>query len=242
MPGNDTHGGFATHVRVPLRGLVLLDEAPPSLALDSLSVVADAVSTAYQAVRRSGLEAGDVALVVGGGGVGGFLAQVARALGAKVAVCDVAQARLDGLAALGIHRTMNVAGRDPREVRKELHGWARDLAVPPSDWRLFECSGSASGQTLAFTLLSTAATLVVVGYTREPVSLRLSNLMAFDATVHGSWGCPVALYPSVLRLLYGGQIAIEPFIERAPMSRVNELLGALAGRRLPRRMVLDPKR
>ncbi len=29
--------------------------------------------------------------------------------------------------------------------------------------------------------------------------MRLSNLMAFDATAYGNWGCDPALYPEALR-------------------------------------------
>ena len=67
MPGNDVHGGFSTHVLVPAAPLVHVPEALAG-RLDELSVVADAVSTAYQAVDRAGLVAGDVAFVVGAGG------------------------------------------------------------------------------------------------------------------------------------------------------------------------------
>jgi 6-hydroxycyclohex-1-ene-1-carbonyl-CoA dehydrogenase len=241
MPGNDIDGGFATHVRAPGSALVNLARRPESVRLDALSVVADAVSTAWQAVRRSGLERGDVAFVVGGGGVGGFVAQIARALGARVVVCDVHASRLESVRALGVERAVDVSGRDPRDVRKELHGLARDWGVASLGWRVFECSGTAAGQSLAYGLLAQAATMVVVGFTREAVSVRLSNLMAFDATVHGSWGCPVEVYPAVLERIYLGEVVIEPFIERAPMSRLNELLGALARHELTRRMVLDPR-
>jgi 6-hydroxycyclohex-1-ene-1-carbonyl-CoA dehydrogenase len=65
--------------------------------------------------------------------------------------------------------------------------------------------------------------------------------MAHDATVHGTWGCPPEAYPAVLRLIAGGQVVLKPFIEYAPMSRINELLDALAHHRLERRMVLDPR-
>ena len=57
MPGNDIQGGFATHILVPARGLCPVDErrlAAAGLSLADVSVVADAVSTAYQAVERSG--------------------------------------------------------------------------------------------------------------------------------------------------------------------------------------------
>jgi 6-hydroxycyclohex-1-ene-1-carbonyl-CoA dehydrogenase len=238
MPGNDIHGGFSTHVLVPAAPLVRLDGAPASAKLDSLSVVADAVSTAYQAVRRSGLVAGDVAFVVGAGGVGGYVSQIAKAKGAHVIACDVQAERL---AELSVDRAVNVKGREPRDVRKELHGAAREWKVPSLGWRIFECSGTTPGQELAYTLLGQAATIGFVGFTRSPLSVRLSNLMAFDASAFGSWGCPVEAYPEVLSLIYAGKIAIEPFIERAPMSRINEHLTALREHRLPKRLVLDPK-
>jgi 6-hydroxycyclohex-1-ene-1-carbonyl-CoA dehydrogenase len=241
MPGNDIHGGFATHVQVPGGSLVPLDDTPSSVRTDSLGVVADAVSTAYQGVRRAGLSAGDFAFVVGGGGVGGFTAQIARALGARVAVADISEERLAGLSKLGIEHVVNVKGREAREVKKEFFGLAKQHGVPSLRFKIFECSGTAPGQTLAYALLSNAATLVVVGYTRDTINVRLSNLMAFDATVHGSWGCPVEAYPDVLRLIYEGKVVLEPFIERAPMGNLNEHLQALAEHRLTRRLVLDPK-
>lgn len=242
MPGNDIHGGFATHLLVPAAALVSLEGAPASVRRDALGVVADAVSTAYQAVRRSGLQPGDVAFVVGGGGVGGFTAQVARALGAHVVVLDVHAARLETAKALGAHELIDVSGRDAKDVRKQAHAFAKGWGVGSLGYRIFECSGTAAGQLQAYALLASGATMVVVGFTREQVTVRLSNLMAFDASLHGSWGCPVDAYPAVLGLIYGGKVELEPTIERAPMSRLNELMTALAEHRLTRRMVLDPKR
>jgi 6-hydroxycyclohex-1-ene-1-carbonyl-CoA dehydrogenase len=87
MPGNDCDGGFATHVILPGRGLCPVPGASedggaslgraPGLTLRHLAVVADAVSTAYQSVERSGLAAGELAIVVGLGGVGTYAAQFA---------------------------------------------------------------------------------------------------------------------------------------------------------------------
>ncbi len=242
MPGNDIHGGFATHLLVPAAPLVSLDGLPAGVDVRMLSVVADAVSTAYQAVRRADLKAGDVAFVVGAGGVGGFVTQIAHAMGARVAVCDVQPARLAQLLAHGAAHTADVRDRTPQEVRKELHALARGWDVPSLRWRVFECSGSPAGQTLAFGLLSRGATLLQVGYTIQTVEVRLSNLMAFDATIHGTWGCPPEAYADVLRLIAEGKVALEPFVEHAPMSSINELLDALAHHRLERRMILDPRR
>src|SRR5450631_800850 len=75
MPGNDIQGGFASHIVVPARGLCEVDEArlaERGLSLAEVSVVADAVTTPYQAVVRAGVTPGSLAIVVGIGGVGGY--------------------------------------------------------------------------------------------------------------------------------------------------------------------------
>ena len=80
-----------------------------------------------------------------------------------------------------------------------------------------------------------------VGFTPEKVSLRLSNLMAFDATVHGTWGCPPEQYPSVLELIAAHKIALEPFVEVRPMRDVNAVLDDMRAHKLRRRVALDPR-
>lgn len=241
MPGNDIHGGFASHILVPARPLVPLVGFSDDSTLLPLCVVADAVSTAWQAVRRAELAEGDLACIVGAGGVGGFVAQIARALGAQVIAGDVDSARLDALRAQGIEGLVGI-GADPRAARAAYQEQIRASGVPSLRMRIFECSGTTPGQALAFRLLQRCATLVQVGYTRDPVELRLSNLMAFDATIHGTWGCPPAEYPAVLELVRDGRIALAPFIEVGPMSDLNKYLEAMRRHELPQRMVLDPRR
>ena len=82
--------------------------------------------------------------------------------------------------------------------------------------------------------------LVVVGFTLESVKVRLSNLMAFDATVQGSWGCRPELYPEALRLVTDGRIQLTPLIERHPLTRGPEVLRAVADHELRRRAILVP--
>ncbi|MEE8523898.1 MAG: 6-hydroxycyclohex-1-ene-1-carbonyl-CoA dehydrogenase [Thermoanaerobaculia bacterium] len=241
MPGNDIHGGFASHVLLPSAAMISIADAPSHVRRDTLSVVADAVSTAYQAIRRAALADGDAALVVGAGGVGGFLIQMATALGARVVACDVSAERLEAAVGFGAEATVEVAERPSREVRDELRALVREWRVPTFHQRIFECSGTAAGQLLAYSLLGRAATLVQVGYTFDKVTLRLSNLMAFDATVHGTWGCPPEAFADVLKMIYDRQVVLEPCVDHAPMSELNRLLDDMAHHRLTRRMILHPE-
>ena len=241
MPGNDAHGGFASHVLVPSAPLVSLEGAPSGFDLRELSVVADAVSTAYQAIERARLAEGDLAIVMGAGGVGGYAVQIARARGARVLAIDLDRGRLERIACHGASEIFQLDGRPAKELRKDLKRLISATSIPSLRHRIFECSGSPAGQQLAFGLIEHGATMVQVGYCREAIEVRLSNLMAFDATIHGSWGAPVEVYPKVLDLVFSGRVAIAPFIEHAPMSRLDALLDDMAHHRLEKRAVLDPR-
>lgn len=239
MPGNDMDGGFAEYVVVPSRGLCpVVDRGGHELA--ELSVVADAVTTPYQAIARANLQAGDLAVVLGVGGVGTYCAQIAAALGARVVAIDIDEKRLSAIANNGPSLTLNAAQSDFKTIKKEIKGHAAEWGCQPHGWKIFECSGTAAGQTTAFGLLTYASTLMVIGFTLEKAEFRLSNLMAFDATVHGTWGCLPELYPEALRLVTEGRIVLQPFIESFPMSHGPEVLRKVADHQIGRRAILVP--
>ena len=234
--------GFASHVITPSRGLCLVDEdklAASDLDLADLSVVADAVSTPFQALVNANLRAGDVAIFVGVGGVGAFGAQLANAMGAHVAAIDIDEERLERVAPYGVERTIR-SGDDPRAIKASLRVWAKEQGYPSTGWKIFETSGHPGGQALAYSLLGYDAHLGVVGYTRAKIEVRLSNLMAFDATVRGTWGCLPEHYPAVLEYVLNGDVELRRFVERRPMSQINETFEALRSHTLKLRPVLVP--
>ena len=243
MPGNDVHGGFATHLAVPARGLCPVDEgrlARAGLGLADLAVVADAVTTPYQAVLQAGVGPGDLAVVVGVGGVGSYCAQIAQAMGARVVAIDVDQARLDLLAAQGVARGLDPRRLDGKALKKEIGEFARQNGLRPREWMIFECSGTAAGQATAWSLLVHGATLAVVGFTLDKIEVRLSNLMAFHARALGNWGCPPSLYPGALDMVLEGRVKLGPYVERQPLAEVNRVLADVHGRKLARRAILVP--
>jgi 6-hydroxycyclohex-1-ene-1-carbonyl-CoA dehydrogenase len=247
FPGCDVHGGFATHLVVPARGLCpvpnLADRKlnPAGCDLASLSVIADAVSTPYQAIVRSGLASGDLAIFVGAGGVGGFGVQIAAARGAVVVAIDVDPARLELIARHGAALTLNAAELDWKALRNAIRALAAERAIPSWRQKIFETSGTRRGQETAFGLVGQGGYLSVVGFTPEKVELRLSNLMAFDATAQGNWGCVPEHYPAIVELVLAGKIALAPFIEMRPLATINETFADLHARRLTRRPILVPE-
>ena len=241
--GSDVDGGFASHVVVPGRHLAVVDRArlePSGLALADLGVVADAVSTPYQAILRSGLSRGELAVVVGVGGVGGFAVQLAAAQGAHVVAIDLDPERLRLALAHGAELALDAGGLDRKALRQAVLDHAEARGLPRYGYKIFETSGHVAGQELAYSLLSYGGYLGVVGFSPRNISIRLGNLMAFHATAQGNWGCAPEHYPAILDLVLAGQIQLAPFIEQRPMSAINQVFLALANGELRKRPVLIP--
>ena len=246
FPGNDLDGGFASHVLVPARGLCPVpDLAEPAinragLDLPTLAVVADAVSTPYQALERAGVGEGDLVVVVGAGGVGGFAVQIAAARGATVAALDLDVGRLGALADHGLDLALD-PGLDFKRLKTAVRELAAERGIPSFRWKIVECSGSPAGQRTAFGLLGHGSLLVVVGYTPRSVELRLSNLMALDASAFGNWGCLPEHYPAVVELALSGRVALAPFVEKRPLAAINETFATLHQGGAGRRVILIPE-
>jgi len=243
MPGNDIHGGFATHIVVPARGLCEIDEprlARAGLALADVAIVADALTTPYQAVRRVGVTPGSLAIVVGAGGVGGYCVQIANAFGAKVVAIDVDDDKLAAISGHGAAMTLNSRSLDSKAIKAAISDFSKKNALRATEWFIFECSGTAAGQLTAYGLLVHGATLSIVGFTMDKVEVRLSNLMAFDARAIGNWGCPPEQYPAALDLVLDGKVAVTPFVEQHPLDDINGVFAAVHHREIKRRAVLVP--
>ena len=244
MPGNDIHGGFATHVTVPANGLCEVNEQRLSAAgldLADVSVLADAVSTPYLAALQAEVQPGDLAIVVGVGGIGVYAVQIACAMGASVIAIDIDPAKLDQLHDYGAKLTINGNEIQGRELKKAVQEFAKDNNLPPTEWIIFECSGTAAGQQTAYGLLTFGATLAVVGFTMDKVELRLSNLMAFHASALGNWGCPPQHYPQALDLALDGKISMKPFVETYPLEEINAVFEAAHAHKLTKRAIMIPE-
>ena len=243
MPGNDIHGGFASHIVVPGRGLCAVDEARLSavnIELADISVIADAVTTPYQAVIQAGVRPGDLVVVNGTGGVGGYAVQIANALGGAVVAVDVNEDKLNTIAQQGAAATLNARQLSAREIKSAIQNFAKQRALRQTEWIIFECSGTRAGQETAFSLINHGATLCVVGFTMDKVEVRLSNLMAYHARALGNWGCPPELYPAALDLVLTGRVKVAPFVEKHPLDYINQIFEAVHQGELKRRAVLVP--
>lgn len=241
MPGNDFHGGFASHIKVPYKYLCEVpDSVLKTYSLEQLAVIADAISTPYQVVKKSELESGDLAIVVGVGGVGIYGALIAKIMGAKVIALDINDEKLAIAKQNGVDATLNIKGLDSKTIKDKIKELGKEINAPKIGWKIFEFSGTKPGQDFAFNLVTFTSTLSIVGFTMDKVEVRLSNLMAFDAKVIGTWGCKAELYPEVLELISSGKLKIEQFVQTFPMSKINEVFKNTLEHKYTKRSVLVP--
>ena len=223
MPGNSIgiYGGFASHIPVPSVDLCLVPDKK-GYALEHLAVIADAVTTPYQACKRASFQPGDNAIIIGvTGGLGVYMAQTVRALGAKT-VIGIARnpEKLRRALEYGCDAVISTVAKDNKSVVGEWRSFCKAKGIDNTGWKIFEVTGTKAGQDLALDLLSFVGKLIVVGFGMARSEYMFSKLMALDAEVIGTWGCLPEYYPIVLDMVLSKKIVIDPFVEVRPMSTI----------------------
>lgn len=167
-------GGLAGYVVAPAN--TLLDVTHTGLAMDTLGL-AQPMSIAVHAVRRSGLRAGQDAVIVGVGGIGAFITVAAVAVGARVLIVDLNPDRLQMAEALGAFATLKAGSTTIPECLAEL-GMDPDV--------FFEVSGSAPGLASVLGAAKPGSTIVPVGIQRGEPALPLGSWTLSEYTIVGT--------------------------------------------------------
>jgi len=244
MPGNSLgiYGGFSSHIPVPAEDLCVVEDRG-DVPLERLAVVADAITTPYQAATRAELQEGDRVVVVGAtGGVGTYVTQLAKALGAGAVIgIDIDQQKLERMLQYGADFVINSTGKSAKDVRNEFRALCKENGLPHNyGWKIFEVTGAKAGQEISLALLSFIGRLIWVGFSTNVNEYSLSRLMAFDAEIIGTWGCLPEHYPAVLEMVLDGRVQVEPFVETRPMSTIRETFEEAHAGKLTKRVVLMP--
>jgi 6-hydroxycyclohex-1-ene-1-carbonyl-CoA dehydrogenase len=244
MPGNSlgNMGGFASHIVVPAADLCVIKDRK-GMPLANLAVVADAITTPYQAAMRAEIKPGDLTIVIGTtGGVGVYMTQMLAALGAKAVVGMGRNAeKLERSKKYGATHVIDIKDKAAKDVRQEFRDLCKASSLPSNfGWKIFECTGTAPGQEIGLELLSFVGKLIVVGFGTAVNQYSISRLMAFDADILGSWGCLPKYYPVVLDMVLSGKIALEPLVEVRKMSTIADTFKEADAGKLTKRVVLTP--
>lgn len=200
MLGNHFDGAYAEYVAVPAKDVLHL---PESIPLEEASIIADAISTPYHAVKnRAKVRPGDTVVVFGCGGVGINTVQLATASGGCVIAVDMVERKLEWAKEFGAIHTVNASKveRVSKEIKK-LTGGGADIAI--------EVIGNPRTIEEAFESVRIGGRLCVVGYTSEKMSVVAGKIMFKELEVVGSLGCRPLDYKPLIRMVESGAISVK---------------------------------
>ncbi|HUU94624.1 MAG TPA: zinc-binding dehydrogenase [Phycisphaerae bacterium] len=200
MLGNHFDGAYAEYVAVPAKDVL---DLPESIPLEEASIIADAISTPYHAVKnRAQVKPGDRVVVFGCGGVGINAVQLAAAVGGYVIAVDVNPRKLEWASEFGAAETINAqeVERVSKEVKK-LTGGGADIAM--------EVIGNPRTIEEAFECVRVGGRLCIVGYTHEAISIVAGKIMFKELEVVGSLGCRPVDYVPLIRMIEQGKVDVK---------------------------------
>ena len=227
-------GGMAEYAIVPTTATFPL---PDDLPLEESSILGCAGLTAYGAVKNQAqLRALESVAVIGAGGVGSSIIQIAKVFGAaEIIAVDVKDEKLRAVSNLGATSVINSSRDDPVNRILELTG-GRGVDVA------FESIGRPETYSVALNSVRSGGRVVAVGLStsRTIIPLELNRFVRKGVKLLGSYGgSPRQDMPELLTLAKGGYLNLHKTVtKRYKLHEVNDALGALQRGEITGRSIL----
>jgi len=229
MIGNSIDGAYAEFAKIPAKDLIKL---PPEIPLQEASIISDAMSTPFHALKnRANVRPGDSVVIYGVGGVGLNAVQIAAALGASVIAVDKVEEKLQLARELGASETINVDVEDPIKAVRRITGGGADVAV--------EAIGIPEVMRMAFESVRWGGRAVIVGYSDKDLSINAARLMFREMEVYGSLGCRIVDFPPLVDMVRRGKLRLL-VSDKMPLDRINEALEMLKKGKIKTRAIVIP--
>lgn len=211
-------GGFAEYVVIPA---YMLYRIPDEVSFDQAAMT-EPLSVALHAVAITPVELGSVAVVIGGGVIGLFIASVLGSSSgcAEVIISDIQESRRELARRLGFTHVVDPTRQDLRRSCEELTaGRGADAA--------FEAVGIEATISQAIEIVRKGATVTLVGNLTSRAEFPLQRVVSGEIRLQGS--CAICgEYPAALALIKNREIDLTPFISRtAPLEEAPELFDRL---------------
>ena len=212
---------------------------PQNLDSTLAAVAADAVVTAYHAVKTTAaVQPHQTIVIYGLGGLGVNALQTAQHLGvanSRILVVDKRQSSLEAAIALGVPRSNTFCNSDTTSSESLQEAvTSRNLEVDTC----IDFAGHADTVTSAQMVLRPGGTLVLVGVLAENVPLLPLFSVVNALTIRGSYNGSVDAYRECLELM--GKGVLTPGVQTGSVEELPEVLRRLDGGEIQGRMVLLP--
>lgn len=221
--GADCDGGYAEMMLARSTGLVSI---PDDLAAESAAPILCAGLATFNALKKSGAQAGDTVVILGVGGLGHMALQYARKMGYRVVAVGRGSDIAEDALALGAHHYIDTRQEDAA-AKLQAMGGAQVIV-----------STISHAETVAALMKSLApqGRLVVLGVDKDPLPVSRGHLVIGERSVMGSLtGTP---YDNERALNFSVLADVRPLIETMPLERANEAYQRMKSGDVKFRMVL----
>jgi alcohol dehydrogenase len=217
QPGFNYWGSFAEYVALPFAEVNLI-RLPDSLDFDTAAGLGCRFATSFRAVRQVGrVQAGEILVVFGCGGVGLSAVMIAAALGARVIAVDTNPAALALATRYGAADTVQAQPDTVQEIL-DLTGGGAHVTM--------DALGSSQIVQDALRSLRPRGRHLQVGLLPSGVQLDVSRLIGQELEWLGSHGMAARAYPEMLALVASGELKPADLITR--VISLDEVPAALA--------------
>lgn len=205
--GSSCDGGYAEMMIARATGLVSI---PDELSSEEAAPILCAGIATFNALKKSGAEAGDTVAILGIGGLGHMALQYARRMGFRV----VAVGRGEDIAAdaleLGAHRYIDTNKENPADELNAMGGAKAILTT----------TGNPVAVNALMPALSPEGRLIVLGVGKDPLPVSTGYLVGAERGVIGSMtGSP---FENEKTLDFSVLSGVRPRIETMPLERAQE--------------------
>jgi len=227
--GVGINGGYAQYFKAPAKNLFIL---PPKIGFKEGSVIADAVVTSVHAVRRRAqVKADDVVVVIGVGGVGQSVMQIAKHAGARVFGVARRPQRMDVGEKFGPDAMINSSEQDVGRAVSELTGGiGADIVI--------DNVGSKETLLQGLAAVHRGGRIVMIGETDDTIPLSTFKLCVNELDILGSRSGGREDTVEAIELVEKG--VVTPFASDSyPLEKINDAFDAIrAGKVMGRAVVV----
>jgi alcohol dehydrogenase len=236
--GETVVGGAAEYVAAPLVNLLAI---PENVSFEDAAALPIAYGTAHRMILNRGrVKAGDKVLIMGAsGGVGTCCVQLAKMVGAEVAVCTSSPLKGEKLRAMGADHVIDTSVENYVEVVRALWGRPRVFGDGGGADVIVNYNGGDSWAK-CFRALSLRGRLLICGATNgHDPKTDLRYIWSFEFDILGSNGWDRSDLEALLKLVAQGRI--KPALDSVrPLAELATSLTDLIERRVVGKAILIP--